>query len=156
MAKVGIDAIDNVFDGNDEQMMDMTPEPESIMSHRHNALRDINGLITIPASSLGIDYVCGGVLLVPADDEYDASGVTKNATLLMKMKSTNADNRPYTRSTSGSNHSTTNHSNAKYQRRKSSFLTIIKPPVEKMGSSSHGSSASLCSIVDYFVGRSAH
>ena len=129
---------------------------ESLTSHRQNvALRDSNGLITIPASCLGLDSVYGGILSIPADDEYKTSGVTKNTALLLKMKSMNVNVVPPRTVVTGGSYHSSHHNQLYQQRRKSSFLTIMKPPME-MVRSTHESSASLSSIVDYFVGRSAH
>ena len=145
--------VDVLVKDNEQIMMNTTTlaSSELFMSHQpQNALRDCHGLITIPASCLSLDLVNDGVLLVPADDKYESDGMMKNAALLLKMKSMHGgDTTSHHRmGVSGSN-------NLSYQRRKSSLLTIIKPPMENIRSS-HGSTTSLTSIVDYFVGRSAH
>ena len=147
--------VDVLVKDNEQIMMNTTTlaSSELFMSHQpQNALRDCHGLITIPASCLSLDLVNGGVLLVPADDKYESDGMMKNAALLLKMKSMHGDTKSHQShhrmGVSGSN-------NPSYQRRKSSLLTIIKPPMENIRSS-HGSTTSLTSIVDYFVGRSAH
>ena len=144
-----IDIDHNVGVNCTEQIVDV---PESLVSRRQNALRDSHGIITIPASCLGLGSVNDGVLLIPADDEYESKGLMNNASLLLKRKSTNvaaADSNSHTCMVvvSGENNN---------QPRRSSFLTIIKSPAAENVKSKHESTASLSSMVDYFVGHSAH